>query len=69
MPLITEIILGDGLIGTQGGTSSNTVSSSGTTIQLDPAIKTTIEEITVEIEDLADILTNYSGGLFGGYWG
>ncbi len=66
MALISQINLGEGLIATSGGTS---VTSSGDTIQLDPVIKTTIEEITVEIEDLANILTNYSGGLFGGYWG
>lgn len=69
MALVTQIQLGDGLIGTQAGVPGtvNTITSSGT-ITLDPQIETLIEEITEEIVDLSDILTNYSGGIFGGHW-
>lgn len=69
MALVNSITLGDGLIGTQTGVSGNvnTITSSGT-ITLDPEIETLIQEITDEIVDLSDILTNYSGGIFGGHW-
>ena len=67
MALVNSITLGDGLIGTQAGTTVPTITSSGT-ITLDPQIETLIEEITEEIVDLSDILTNYSGGIFGGHW-
>lgn len=69
MALVNSITLGDGLIGTQAGTTGNvtTITSSGT-ITLDPEIETLIQEITDEIVDLSDILTNYSGGIFGGHW-
>ena len=69
MALVTQIQLGEGLIGTQTGIPGtvSTLTSSGT-ITLDPEIEILIEEITNEIVDLSDILTNYSGGIFGGHW-
>lgn len=69
MPLVTQIQLGEGLIGTQTGITGtvSTLTSSGT-ITLDPQIETLIEEITNDMIDLSDILTNYSGGIFGGHW-
>lgn len=65
---VTKLIAGDG-IKLKDFQNVEVTEITGTgTVLIDPEITELINEVVTEMDEVASILSNYSGGLFGGHW-